>query len=111
MARRPNGGERHWLPAKTHQWRGVVAAPMPAPAAPPTTAPSSGLKPVAAPSKAPEPAPMPPPVTARWPHVSPQAETPNRRAATAAYLAIVDMTQAPRKGGTATQYDWDCGGK
>src|SRR5476649_710680 len=62
---------------------------MPAPAAPPTTAPSSGLKPVAAPSTAPDAAPMPPPVTARWPQVSPHAVAVRRMAARTMYLRML----------------------
>src|SRR5260221_13266485 len=65
-------------------------------AAPPTTAPSSGLTPVAAPRTAPEPAPIAPPVTARWPHVSPQAVAPSRIVARVTYLATVDMTRSPQ---------------
>src|SRR6266852_6290569 len=61
---------------------------MPAPAAPPTTAPRSGLKPVAAPNTAPEPALIAPPVTARWPQVSPQALAVRRMAARTMYLRI-----------------------
>src|SRR3954467_5883089 len=74
---------------------------MPAPAAPPTTAPSSGLKPVATPSTAPDAAPMPPPVTARWPQVSPQAVAVKRMAVKTMYLRIghhLVAIQALRRG-------------
>src|SRR5437868_1863048 len=79
---------------------------MPAPAAPPTNAPSSGLKPAATPSMA------------REPQVSPQALAPNRMAARVMYLAIVDMTGLPRgwvreegRLPSGRSYVGDCGGK
>jgi hypothetical protein len=59
---------------------GAVAAPTAAPPSPPTTAPPAVL-PVAAPTAAPPAAPIAPPVTARWPGVSPQAESRTEKAA------------------------------
>src|SRR5476649_2247184 len=69
---------------------------MPAPAAPPTTAPKSGLKPVATPSTAPDAAPIPPPVTARWPQVSPQAVAVKRMAVRTMYLRMSHHLLADR---------------
>src|SRR6478672_4586584 len=52
-----------------------VAAPIPAPTSPPTNAGPTSGQPASAATARPEPAPIAPPVAARWPHVSPQADT------------------------------------
>src|SRR5579871_422435 len=52
-----------------------VAAPIPAPTSPPTNAGPTSGQPARAATARPEPAPIAPPVAARWPHVSPQADT------------------------------------